>query len=182
MTKELQDKLYEKYPIIFQQKDLPMNQTCMCWGIECPDAWYGLLDNMCKEITELCEMYDISIIATQVKEKYGTLRFYHIEKDGPRWTVTPDGLAFDGQVKTDQVFNYGWVGGGESTHEAELKKRLDWILNRYDSLSGDICCDCGTYATYNNPIECTRGWVAYICKNCLEKNNKEKENKNEDKT
>lgn len=34
MNIELQEKLFEKYPKIFRQKDLSMNETCMCWGIE----------------------------------------------------------------------------------------------------------------------------------------------------
>ena len=35
MKAELQNKLFEKYPKIFGQKDLPMTQTAMCWGIDC---------------------------------------------------------------------------------------------------------------------------------------------------
>ena len=31
MKKELQEKLFTKYPKIFVQKDLPKDQTCMCW-------------------------------------------------------------------------------------------------------------------------------------------------------
>lgn len=47
MKKELQDKLYSKYPKLFGQKDLSMQQTCMCWGIECGDGWYNIIDNAC---------------------------------------------------------------------------------------------------------------------------------------
>jgi hypothetical protein len=46
MKAELQQKLYEKYPKIFVQKDLPMSQTAMCWGIDCGDGWFWLLDNL----------------------------------------------------------------------------------------------------------------------------------------
>ena len=28
-------ELLWKYPTIFRQKELPMDQTAMCWGIEC---------------------------------------------------------------------------------------------------------------------------------------------------
>ena len=85
MKVELQNKLFKKYPKIFGQKDLPMNQTAMCWGIDTADGWYGLIDELCKQIQwhidhnlnddELVK--SVQVEATQVKEKYGTLRFYY---------------------------------------------------------------------------------------------------------
>jgi hypothetical protein len=50
MRKELQDKLFAKYPKIFADKDKSAAQTCMCWGICCGDGWYYLLDNLCGAI------------------------------------------------------------------------------------------------------------------------------------
>ena len=70
MKEELQNKLYEKYPKLFSRKDLPMNQTCMCWGMECGDGWYKLLDKLAHQLS----YYDV--YAEQVKEKFGGLRFY----------------------------------------------------------------------------------------------------------
>ena len=87
MNKELQDKLFEKYPKIFRQKDLPMQQTAMCWGISCGDGWYNIIDTLCGQIQNHLEhnMKDndgaIVIEATQVKEKYGSLRFYYTGGD-----------------------------------------------------------------------------------------------------
>jgi hypothetical protein len=79
MKPELEAKLFEKYPDIFVEKDLPMNQTCMCWGIECGDGWYDLLDRLCEKIESVFkEEPDLrgELRAVQVKEKYGGLRFY----------------------------------------------------------------------------------------------------------
>jgi hypothetical protein len=70
MTPELQEKLHQKYPDIFIQKDLPCQQTCMCWGIGCGDGWYGILDWLCSELR------GTDVVAVQVKEKFGGLRFY----------------------------------------------------------------------------------------------------------
>jgi len=50
MTEELQNKLYAKYPKIFAEKDLPMTQTCMNWGICCGDGWYWLIDQLCSSL------------------------------------------------------------------------------------------------------------------------------------
>ena len=85
MKKELEDKLFEKYPKIFRQKDLPMNETCMCWGFECGDGWYNILDILCKQIQWHIDKNlkedelegNVQVEATQVKEKFGGLRFYY---------------------------------------------------------------------------------------------------------
>src|SRR5210317_1330985 len=111
MNSSLQDRLYQKYPKIFAQKDLDMTQTAMCWGISCGDGWFNIIDNLCSEIqsyidepTENLKRYEkylqgsieagktddieywttqiesvksISrpqVQATQIKEKFGTLR------------------------------------------------------------------------------------------------------------
>jgi len=85
MKPELQNKLFEKYPKIFRQKDLPMQQTAMCWGLDCGDGWYNIIDTLCHQIQwhiehNLSKDEDpevVNVEATQVKEKYGGLRFYY---------------------------------------------------------------------------------------------------------
>ena len=111
MNQKLQDELYKKYPKIFGQKDLDMTQTAMCWGIDCGDGWYNIIDTLCahiqhevdkphediqryieyledpelpeatvtyfqQQIIESKKRIIPQVEATQVKEKYGGLRFY----------------------------------------------------------------------------------------------------------
>ena len=77
MKKELQDKLFEKYPKIFRQKDLPMTETCMCWGVECGNGWFKIIDLLCEILQwDTDNNHYPQIEATQVKEKFGGLRFY----------------------------------------------------------------------------------------------------------
>lgn len=76
MDKDKQDYLFLKYPKLFRQKDLPMSQTCLCWGIECSSGWFNLIDNMCRELQELCDKTDEKVEFVQVKEKFGGLRAY----------------------------------------------------------------------------------------------------------
>ena len=70
MKQELQDKLFKKYPKLYRQHTLSMQETCMCWGICCGDGWFKLID----ELSAKLEPYDIE--AVQVKAKFGGLRFY----------------------------------------------------------------------------------------------------------
>lgn len=87
MKEELQNKLYEKYPEIFGDRTKPMTETCMCWGITTDDGWYHIIDNLCEDLMRIQEEYDVITIADQVKEKYGSLRFYYHTEHGKRWTI-----------------------------------------------------------------------------------------------
>jgi hypothetical protein len=77
MRKELQNKLYKKYPKIFAQHKLPITQTAMSFGFECGDGWYNIIDMLCQLLqSDIDNNNHEQIEAVQVKEKYGTLRFY----------------------------------------------------------------------------------------------------------
>jgi hypothetical protein len=77
MKPELQKQLVEKYPKIFQMVGSTPQQSCMAWGICTGDGWYWLLDNLCSELQHNTDKNDKpQVIAAQVKEKFGGLRFY----------------------------------------------------------------------------------------------------------
>jgi hypothetical protein len=93
MTKELQNKLFEKYPELFVQKGLSPSESPMAWGITCGDGWYDIIDTLCHRIvsytknkskhltSEANNVGEIVVEVVQVKEKFGTLRFYISEGD-----------------------------------------------------------------------------------------------------
>lgn len=77
MKPELQNKLFNSYPQLFAEKDLPMSKTCMCWGIDCGDGWYNIINALCENIMAYCNSHNCPTPAViQVKEKFGGLRFY----------------------------------------------------------------------------------------------------------
>lgn len=96
MDQELQNKLYEKYPQFFVNKDKTPMESPMCFGIETGNGWYEILSNVCWMIRqhednkkwrkEYLEKNDPEKLAVepeyfpvkfdQVKEKYGGLRLY----------------------------------------------------------------------------------------------------------
>lgn len=90
MRDELDDLLVQKYPKIFRDRNKSMQETCMCWGFTHGDGWFEILDAACANIqshvdwkrrqhSELTdEEFDEQhqVVAAQVKEKFGGLRFY----------------------------------------------------------------------------------------------------------
>jgi hypothetical protein len=76
MKKELQEQLFKIYPDIFVRRHLPKTASAMCYGIQCPDRWYNLIAALCTIIKKYSEEKQIICEATQVKTKFGFLRFY----------------------------------------------------------------------------------------------------------
>lgn len=52
MNQKLQKQLFKQFPLTFKQKKLDCMHTCMCWGIDCPDSWYGILFVLCSIIEQ----------------------------------------------------------------------------------------------------------------------------------
>ncbi len=83
MREELDKKLCEKYPKIFADRHKPMTETAMCWGFDHGDGWYQILDSLCSQIQHHIDWQNrnevkvAQVVATQVKEKFGGLRFYY---------------------------------------------------------------------------------------------------------
>ena len=67
--------------ILYCQNSKAMSETCMCWGLECGEGWKRPLRKLSLKLEALnlehYPKYNIRIQADQVKEKFGTLRFYY---------------------------------------------------------------------------------------------------------
>jgi hypothetical protein len=51
VKKELDEALCAKYPLIFRDRHKNMQVTAMCWGFECGDGWYNIIDILCGLLT-----------------------------------------------------------------------------------------------------------------------------------
>jgi hypothetical protein len=96
MNRVLDRFLCERFPELYADRNGSMRQTAMCWGFSCGDGWFQLLFDLSEEITAILKRMDEAsgfpegtkttrevrtpsremVRATQVKEKFGTLRFY----------------------------------------------------------------------------------------------------------
>jgi len=73
MRKELDDALVRDFPELYVQRHGDVRTTCMCWGFDCGDGWEPIIRKLSEQLDYLAKG---KIQATQVKEKFGTLRFY----------------------------------------------------------------------------------------------------------
>jgi hypothetical protein len=87
MKQELDELLCNKYPKMMVNRDKPMTETTMCWGFECGDGWFDLIDQLMGSIQNHIDWQNRKeevvqlVTVDQVKEKFGTLRFYYTGGD-----------------------------------------------------------------------------------------------------
>ena len=123
MTEKLQNKLYKKFNKIFTQKGLSLR-----WGFECDDGWYELIYGLCEKIQAyIDEAKCHQVIATQVKEKFGSLRFYIafdlLNEDDVIDDIHYDAIQAMIDTASEESLKTCEVTGGHGT----LNKRGNWL-------------------------------------------------------
>jgi len=162
MKKELQDKLFKEFPLLYGDKDKPMTQTCMCWGIDCYDGWFDLLYELSSKLEPLIQKLiddepDMSCTWCGKKKSEHDDNDCHgpngYEPFYPRASQVKEKfgtLSFYMTCATDEMWDL--------IHEAEGK-------------SGTICEKCGKPGKTVAPC----GWYFTFCKDCEEEYKKERE-------
>jgi hypothetical protein len=83
LTEELEMKLVRNFPYFFRDYKGDMRVTCMAWGMEHGDGWFELFYKLNVDIAAHLETLKIAgepvpdFFWSQIKEKYGTARWYY---------------------------------------------------------------------------------------------------------
>ena len=80
MNEKNTEYLFNKYPKLYAQKDLPKTVSLMGYGFP-GDGWFNLIDELSSKLQDLCDQKGFQIEAVQVKSKWGGLRFYIASTD-----------------------------------------------------------------------------------------------------
>jgi hypothetical protein len=156
MREELDKQLCEKYPLLFRDRNAPMTETCMCWGFDCGDGWYTIINNLCANIQShinwshkshewdlkwnaehpeqqrsVCEIVP-QVVVDQVKEKFGTLRFYYSGGDDAihgmvRMAESMSAVMCEQCGAPAKTQGPGWIRTLCDVHEAEYQNRFKKI-------------------------------------------------------
>ena len=180
MKQELDKLLCERYPKMMVNRNKNMQETCMCWGFECGDGWFNILDQLMGNIQHQIDWKEkqrlgaikYNEMATQAKagnfdlfeedmksviaEEYKEKRLAEIVAGDFR--EVPDSIP---QVTLDQVkekfgtLRFYYSGGDEY---------INGLVSMAESMSGCTCEECG------NPGERKGGgWVRTMCETCEDK-------------
>jgi len=185
MKQELDKLLCEKYPKMMVNRNKNMQETCMCWGFECGDGWYNILNQLMGNIQHHIDWkekqrkwaIEYNEMAAQAKagnfdlfeeenksltdEEYKNKKLAEIIAGDFR--VVPESIP---QVTLDQVkekfgtLRFYYTGGDEY---------ISGMVTMAEAMSGCTCEGCG------NPGERHGGgWVRTLCTTCEEQREKKR--------
>jgi len=132
-VREFDKYLCNKYSDIFRERNLPMSQTCMCNGISCEEGWQKTIEELSDTLNYLQTVLGVEIVAKQVKEKLGTLRFY--------WDIIVDDANEDIDLE-------------------RIKRVIGAVVSYYEIRTEHICEFCGEYG---NLCVTKTGWKKTLC-------------------
>lgn len=135
MNRHYDKYLSNKYEILYRDRHASMQQTCMCWGFDCGDGWFDLINALSFQLEMLNHVLNITITASQVKQKYGTLRFYY----------SVDFSTLKGALNEKQLCRQ-WL------------RVIDNLVHQAEIASYHICEACGSWADKQ-----TKGYIETLC-------------------
>ena len=143
------------------------------WGrwISCGKGWYPLVVELDQKLEKLVPGYEVN----QVKEKFGTLRYYFEipQQDDPYTQQNPSpNLEDDNAWAKWQV---GWQAWADSVEgkayfrsREELQKEANELVTQAEILSAKTCESCGA----DGALISNGGWLATLCETCNQKRSK----------
>ena len=175
MKQELDEYLCKVYPKMMVNRNLHMTETCMCWGFECGDGWFQILNQLMGNIQHHIDwkvrQREVAIkfnnMAQQLKDgnsalfdeefkdminqEYKEKRRQELIEDPLR--EIPDPVP---QVTLDQVkekfgtLRFYYSGGDDY---------ISGLVSMAESMSGVTCETCGKPGTQSGG-----GWIKTVCK------------------
>ena len=179
MKQELDKLLCERYPKMMVNRNKDMMETCMCWGFECGDGWFNILDQLMgsiqhhidwkekqrkwaidyNEMAAQCKAGNFDLFEESMKDitnsEYKEQRLAEIVAGDVR--EIPESIP---QVTLDQVkekfgtLRFYYSGGDDY---------ISGMVSLAESLTGVTCESCGNVGERRGG-----GWVHTYCTPCEE--------------
>ena len=168
MRRELDEALCAKYPLVFKDRNADIRTTAMCWGFECGDGWYNLIDVLCGLLTSeyrgAQSRYEYLMQAGVGGILYGTKTVTQEDIDHAKARLDEETMKVPVAVQVKEKY-----GGLRFYVQAATDKHHQYI-NFAESMSYRTCEECGAPGkTY------TDGWHMTLCDIHAAMNGKEEE-------
>lgn len=183
MKEELEQKLFQKYPKLFSNRE--NRRSPLCYGIECGDGWFNIIDTVCRLIQNhvnwereyFASNKQYNRIYSQAKKgNERNLRYYcqnklgykteeeideYVKKAKPRETLKKD------PVKQVQFFQIKEKFGQLCLYTNGSDDQVSGMIRMAEAISGCTCEDCGLPGKKRQG-----GWIRTLCDTCADKRGK----------
>ena len=151
MKDEFDAALCRDFPSLYRNRGADMRTTAMCWGMECGEGWANILRALSAGLTKVTENHasgsaakaadhhfecGFEIVADQVKEKFGTLRFYFHSESKP-------------DVQPEEV---------DGDYAKQIEAEIDGMVEMAERMSAVTCEACGRPGVMRG-----HGWYFVAC-------------------
>jgi hypothetical protein len=179
MKQELDEYLCKVYPKMMVNRNKNMQETCMCWGFECGDGWFQILNQLMgniqhhidwnnrqrevvikfNKIREAGQSGNAELFADLLAAEYGDKGFDSnlVKRRAEEFMTTPLQPVPEEipQVTLDQVkekfgtLRFYYTGGDDQIYG---------MVRMAESMSGVTCEECGKPGTSTSG-----GWIKTVC-------------------
>lgn len=180
MNTKLDTELCNKYPILFGDRHASMRTTALCWGFECGDGWYTLLDEAASRLEPLCRV-EYEKAARQEKSWYKYIR--NAIAPTARVSFIFSTLYTIVNFIQPNIYNNAiYYYGGPPCRASQVKEKfgtlrfymtgqtpeMDTIINEAERKSAVTCEACGKKGKIRG-----HGWLSTRCAACWKKEQNE---------
>ncbi len=139
MREELEMQLQNDFPFMWQKHEEGQD-IYRRWGCECSDGWYGIIYDACAAITGAYEEAGIPVdfVPAQIKEKFGTLRFYYGFEDAPCAIAAFDNLSDGTSIR------FAPEGENVDDEKKVFRQKIREIIRAAEARSKYTCEICGS--------------------------------------
>ena len=167
MKKELDEALVKKYPHIFKDRFRSPQETLMCFGFECGDGWYNIIDVLCELLTseyrQAKERYDCRIEIGVGGILYGTKTVTQEDIDEAKKLMEEAEEKIPVAVQVKEKF-----GGLRFYLDRATEQQYNYVTFA-ESMSYRTCEVCGDSGDYY-----TDGWHQVLCEKHAKEMGREK--------
>lgn len=189
MKKELDEKLCTKYPKIFVNRNGDMKDTAMCWGFDCGDGWYPIIDRLCSNLQWNTDNNNKDYVIKNLKLRI-LIPFltkiiqkitgkYNLNRK-KQWNplVVLRGFLLGRLYKLRQSIEFTYVESGTYPQvvASQVKEKFGSlrfyvegaspqqyaVIEFVETLSYHICESCGSSLNVGH----TQGWISTLCEEC----------------
>jgi hypothetical protein len=156
MNKELTEKLFNDFPVIYRGRTLPLTQGLMGFGFEHDDGWYDILYSLSEKLEALAkkmEQNTLCVNCGQCKETHG-----HQEPRTSRFGVVPPCETYEPAlpIVVQAKEKYGTL----RFYAHYTTDEMEELISQAEKKSETTCETCGGEGVLRG-----NGWLMTRCKN-----------------